>query len=166
MTTGLQLVIRRARPGDEADIHTAHMRSIREVCSKDHSQEEIRGWGFRPLNDRWFRLIREEFVWVAEAGGKIQGFGHLKIFEKDGVKKAHVFGLYLTPELIGLRVGHKIATLMLETAHELGVVSVSLKSTITAHDFYKRLGFVDTGEMLQIEINGSLVRCYPMEMRI
>jgi hypothetical protein len=37
--------IREAKPGDESLIHEAHMRSIREVCIKDHGEEEIHGWG-------------------------------------------------------------------------------------------------------------------------
>ncbi len=28
-------IIREAKPGDEAAIHEAHMRSIREICVKD-----------------------------------------------------------------------------------------------------------------------------------
>jgi len=45
--------IRPARSGDEPAIHEAHMRSVREVCVKDHGEEEIRGWGNRLLGDRW-----------------------------------------------------------------------------------------------------------------
>jgi hypothetical protein len=40
--------IRRAKPGDAKAIHEAHMKSIQEVCSKDHSFEEISAWGNRP----------------------------------------------------------------------------------------------------------------------
>ena len=35
------LIIRLARPGEEAQ---AHIRSIREICIKDHGEEEVRGW--------------------------------------------------------------------------------------------------------------------------
>ena len=45
-------IIRLARPGEEAQIHEAHMRSIREICIKDHGEEEVRGWGNRPLGNR------------------------------------------------------------------------------------------------------------------
>ena len=36
-------IIREARSGDEAGIHEAHMRSIREVFLKDHGLEEVIG---------------------------------------------------------------------------------------------------------------------------
>lgn len=101
--------IRRARPGDEAAIHEAHMRSIREICVKDHGEEEIRGWGYRQLGDRWVRAIQEDFVQVVELDGKIQGFGHLRVLEKEGAQVAHLHGLYLTPEVVGLGLGRKIA---------------------------------------------------------
>jgi hypothetical protein len=38
-------IIRKAKVGDESGIHEAHMRSIREICVKDHGEEEIKGWG-------------------------------------------------------------------------------------------------------------------------
>jgi len=35
--------IPKAKSGDERGIHEAHMRSIREVCSKVHNADEISG---------------------------------------------------------------------------------------------------------------------------
>jgi hypothetical protein len=61
-------LIRLARPGDEAAVHAAHMRSIREVCVKDHGEEEIRGWGFRDLGNRWVDAILRKEVWVSLDG--------------------------------------------------------------------------------------------------
>jgi hypothetical protein len=54
-----QLLIREARPGDESGMHEAQMRSIREVCIRDHGEEEVKGWGNRPLGDRWQKQVRE-----------------------------------------------------------------------------------------------------------
>jgi hypothetical protein len=45
-------IIRKAVPGEEQEIHKVHMRSIREVCVKDHGEEEIKGWGNRELGNR------------------------------------------------------------------------------------------------------------------
>jgi hypothetical protein len=40
--------------------------------------------------------------------------------------------------------------------------SISLDSSITANDFYKHLGFVDSAPMTFREIGGSRVTCFPM----
>ena len=66
-------IIRKARPGDEPAIHEAHMRSIREVCIKDHGKDEVKGWGNRTLGDRWTVAVRDSDVWVIEGGGEIRG---------------------------------------------------------------------------------------------
>ena len=37
-------IVRKGKHGDEDEIHTAHMKSIREVCSKDYAEEQINAW--------------------------------------------------------------------------------------------------------------------------
>lgn len=76
--------VRRARPEDARGIHEAHMRSIREVCSQDHTEEEIRGWGFRPYReDQRINAIVNQHVWVVENSGKIEGYGHLSLINEN-----------------------------------------------------------------------------------
>jgi hypothetical protein len=77
-------IIREARPGDEAGIHEAAMRSIREICVKDHGEEEVRGWGNRPLGNRWIGAILEGYVWVVEFENTIHGHGYITITEENG----------------------------------------------------------------------------------
>jgi predicted acetyltransferase len=160
-------VVRRAKAEDALAIHEAHMRSIQEVCSKDHSPEEISAWGNRTYNES-IRLdaINNDYVWVVEVRGEIQGFGHLKVFNKDNLSKGHIWGLYLTQNVLGFGIGKEIFDLMLVEANKLQAKILSLESSITAHDFYKKLGFRDVGSMKTLEINGQPVRCFPMEMRL
>ncbi|HEX4923417.1 MAG TPA: GNAT family N-acetyltransferase [Bdellovibrionales bacterium] len=142
------------------------MRSIREICVKDHGEEEVRGWGYRPLGDRWKQAIRDGYVWVVERDEKIEGHGYIRVFQKDGVPNAHIHGLYLTSAVLGQGLGLKLAHLMLDTARRSGVKLVTLESTLTAHQFYKKLGFRDTAGLQKMEIAGYSVRYYPMELRL
>jgi len=142
------------------------MRSIREICVKDHGEEEIKGWGFRELGNRWIRVIMEEFIWVVESGTHIYGFAYIRMFESDGKPHAHLHGLYLTPESAGHGIAKKMMKLMLDEARAHGAHAVTLESSITAHGFYKRHGFIDLGPMLKVEINGYPVSCYPMELQL
>ena len=159
-------IIRKACPGEESAIHEAHMRSIREVCVKDHGEDEISGWGNRPLGNRWTDAIRDQSVWVIEMNGKIYGQGFIRIFSENDENKAHIHGLYLTPEVLGRGLGQQLAHLMIEAARKAGVKRITLESTLTAHEFYKRLGFADTGPMGRQEIAGHQVRYYPMALSL
>ncbi len=158
--------IRKARPGDEAGIHEAHMRSIREICVKDHGEDEVRGWGNRPLNNRWTDTIQSGHVWVIEHEERICGQAYIRIFEENNQKLAHIMGLYITPEVSGKGLGYALAQNMIQAARDARVTQITLESTITAHRFYERLGFVDTGPMGKAEIGGGLVSHFPMKMQL
>jgi GNAT superfamily N-acetyltransferase len=160
-------LVRRARREDSKGIHEAHMRSILEICSKHHTKEEVAAWGGRPYReDQRHHAINNHLVWVAEQDEDIKGFGHFIIKEKDDQIHGHVLGLYLTPEVTGQGIGKKIFQLMLREAKCANVKSISLESTLTAHEFYKKLGFNDRGEEIKVEIGGVGIRCFPMDMLI
>lgn len=55
---------------------------------------------------------------------------------------------------------------MIAEARNQGVVEINLESTLTAHDFYKRMGFVDSGPQAILELGGSKVRYIPMKMKL
>lgn len=158
-------IVRRATIQDAEGIHLAHMKSIQEICSKDHSPEEIKAWGHRPYReDQRINSIKNDLVWVVEDKGLVQGYGHLKIFEKDGLKCGHIFGLYLTPQVLGKSLGKAIVDMMMQEVVVSNVKQVTLESTITAQEFYRKMGFVNNGPEITIEISGTPIRCYPMKM--
>ena len=161
-----KIQIRKAQFGDEKYIHEAHMRSIREICVKDHGQEEIRGWGYRPLDERWTEPIKTGNVWVVEKDQQIFGFGFIRFFESDGVFRAHLHALYLTPEVTGQGIGKSLADIMIKRAKDLKVKSITLESSITAHKFYLNLGFRDMEPKKQLNIGGFPVTCFPMAIEI
>lgn len=157
------VVIRRAQPGDEEGIHRAHMRSINEICVKEHG-DEVKGWGSRPLGERWKEAIVEGNVWVIEAQSQIKGLAYLRI-SSDNSKVAYLHALYLTPEVVGQGLADQLMRLMLKTAKNNGCEIIELESSITAHNFYKKYGFEDFGEMKYLKINGYPVTCYPMRLK-
>ena len=149
--------VRKAMPRDAEAIHRAHVKSI----------QEIPAWGHRPTReDQRVDSIKNDLVWVVEDNGSIEGYGHLKIFEKDGFKRGHIFWLYLTPKVIGKSLGEAIVDLMMEEINSAKVKKVSLEATFTAQSFYHKLGFVDTGPETTVEICGTRIRCYPMKMEL
>lgn len=160
-------VIRRARVEDAFGIHDAHMRSIREVCSRSHTPEEIAGWGNREFDrERRADVITNQRVWVAEDGDRVEGFAEVHFREFDGKLRAHLMGLYLTPKVVSQGFGSRLMDLVFEEAKAAGVSRLTLDSTLDAHEFYRRKGFRDAGEMRLTQIGGSFVRNYPMEILI
>lgn len=75
-------------------------------------------------------------------------------------------GLYLVPEANGKGCGRWIVQEMIAEAKRQNVFKVHLESTLTAHGFYKSMGFVNSAEMATIEIGGSKIRYIPMMMEL
>lgn len=159
--------VRRAIPKDAEAIHFAHMKSIQELCSKDYSPQQIQGWGNRPYReDQRVGSIKNSLIWVVEEKGVVEGYGHLKIFEKEGMKRGHILGLYLTPKVIGKSLAKAIVDLMMEELKAAKVEEVALEATVTARDFYRKAGFADAGPETMVEIGGISIQCYPMKMEL
>ena len=150
--------IRKAQSGEDEAIHSAHMRSIREVCVHDHGEEEIKGWGYRECGTRWTQAIQNGLVWVVEHEGQIEGVGNIQILGE----KAYVHSLYLTPAVIGQGYGRALMQILLDVARGAGVQKVELESSLTAHQFYLKAGFVDREPRTQVVVGGYPVTCIPM----
>ena len=160
-------IVRKAEIKDAKGIHDVHMRSICEQCSLDHSLEEIAVWGARPFNEKErINAIQNHHVWVVEEDSEILGFGHLMFSQREGKTYAHILGLYLTPEVSGIGIGGAIMRLMIAVAESANVQSIRLDSTLTARQFYRRVGFEEQSDVSTIEISGQPVRCVPMLMNL
>jgi dipeptidase E len=165
---GTSVLVRRAALRDIPAMHEAHMRSIREVCSREHTPEEIAGWGNRPLTEDFARrraeMLRSPKVhsYVVEAYGRILGSGLLRSGE-NSTEEAHIYGLYLLPEALGKGHGKTILSCMEAGAREDGAKFVTLESTLNARKFYESQGYQPTGEMITQSIGGSPVRAIPMK---
>ncbi|MCM2278911.1 MAG: GNAT family N-acetyltransferase [Oligoflexia bacterium] len=153
--------IRRATHQDAQAIIAAHVRSIREVCSKDYTLEQIEAWGgrnFRP--ERWCETIDKDFVWVIEVDDKVQGFGHLALQPGN---YAEIMGLYFAPEARGLGAGKKLCRIMKGEAAKHGTERLRLHSTITGKSFYEGCGFHRVEGECFVEMRGIRIPCFPME---
>ena len=157
-------LIRRAEVLDARSIHEAHMRSIRETCSAHYTPEEITAWAGREFNEtKRIDSIKNDFLWVVENQGTIEGFGHL-ILESE--KDAYIEALYFCLSVIGKGVGHRMLKLMEEVARDKKNNTITLNSTITSLPFYKIQGYREMGPQITVQINGAGIRCHPMEKKL
>jgi GNAT superfamily N-acetyltransferase len=135
--------IRRAEPEDAESVTALLVRSIREVCGPDYDNDEaiLTPWCANKTTENMRRGILNTInYWiVALDGEKIAGTA---LMELNG--EIHL--CYLLPEYLGRGIGKAMLNDMLEFARTSGLKKVTLGSTRTARDFYKRNGFIELGE--------------------
>ncbi len=155
--------IRKAEIKDAFAIHQAHMKSIQNICSRDYTVEEIKAWGHRSFNEeqRLF-AINNQIVYVATINENIEGYAHLKFYSDSESTRAHVMGLYLTPEANGKGIGTELLKTLVQEAKKHNVSEITLESTLTSRDFYLKNGFKEKGGIETIVINNQSIRCIPM----
>jgi GNAT superfamily N-acetyltransferase len=152
----MDFTIRAALPGDAAGACEVLRRSIQEICVADHRHDPaileawlrnktvatVRGWIEAPLG----------FTVVAEAGGRLVGVA------RTGGNNMVVL-CYAVPEVLHQGVGKAMLGALETEARTRGVSALELKSTQTAHAFYLRQGYRDTGA------NESMFGLTGIEMR-
>ncbi len=152
-------LIRRARYLDASGIIQAHIKSIRDICSKDYNEQQIRAWsGIDFKESIWQELMTTNHIWVIDDGKTIHGFCDLKI---DG-EEAEIKGLYLSPEISGRGYGKQMLNIVKKYCAKRNVTKIQLLSTITALNFYERQGFEKVGNLNKIKINNEEVECQNM----
>lgn len=153
--------IRKAEIKDMEAVNAAHRRSIREVCSKDYTSDQIEKWSDVTYSlDVWTNTVTNECCYVLEQDGEIYGFCHSKVHDE---KKGEIVGLYLTPEIIGKGYGRKIFDKCVNYIKDFNPKLIFINGTITAKGFYEAMGFQSKEEKL-INIRGANVTIHYMEM--
>ena len=157
----MSFIIRKAKHSDAEGIIDAHVNSIRTICAKDYTDEQIEAWTGRKFRaDLWCQTIDRDFVWVIVKESKILGFGHLALMDEE---IAEVLGLYFIPPAIGQGFGKLLFWEMLKVCEEKNLKRLILHATITAKPFYQKLGFYQSGGDDSIEMRGVAIPCFPME---
>jgi GNAT superfamily N-acetyltransferase len=127
--------IRSFRPGDGPAVSGIIVRCLREVNSRDYSADIIARMCAHFTDGRIEQLARDRQMFVAVAEHAVVG-----TVSRDGNK---VFTMFVEPTMIGRGVGrrlmHHIEAL---TANE-GYDYMETGASITAHEFYLRLGYCD-----------------------
>lgn len=138
----MEITIRTAAPGDASTACDVLRRSIVECCAEDHGND-------RAVLDAWLGNKNPQTVagWfasptncslVAEMDGKVVGVGL--------VTQAGKLSLcYVLPEALHLGAGKALLHGLEQQARQWGVTTIKVNSTVTAHDFYARNGYVHDG---------------------
>ena len=160
----MNYLIRRAKHSDAEGIISAHITSIRDICSRDYNEKEIKAWSGRNFKPHlWCQVMDRDFVWVIEVDGKVEGFGHFAVMDAES---GEVMGLYLTPVIQSQGGGRNLLNEMIKVARAQRLKRLSLYSTKTARKFYEAQGFFQSGGDTTIEMQGVPIECYPMQLDV
>lgn len=137
--------VRQAGIEDAAACSAVLCASIRELCTADHHGDEqaIVRW----LDNKTPETLRswiqnpESTIYVAEIDGHIVGVG--------GISGSEIALNYVAPNYRSVGVSTAMLKELERVLLDRGVRNAQLTSTATAHDFYRRAGWSDSGEPVE-----------------
>ncbi|MEV4134098.1 GNAT family N-acetyltransferase [Dactylosporangium sp. NPDC049742] len=126
--------IRRLQDVDAPAVAAIIERCLREVNSRDYPIEIIERMCGHFTEHRVRELATQREVYVAEADGIVG------TVSRDGNK---VYTMFVHPSVAGRGIGRQLMRHIEALAVADGYDHMETGASITAHDFYRRLGYVD-----------------------
>ncbi|MDN5274124.1 MAG: hypothetical protein JWP06_25 [Candidatus Saccharibacteria bacterium] len=130
--------IRLFRTTDANELSSVIIRCLREVNSKDYAADIIEKMCSYFTPEIIAKLAHERQMFVAEQNGQPVG-----TVSRDGNK---VFTMFVNPDDAGQGIGTKLMGYIEHLVVEEGFKYIETGASITAHDFYHKLGYVDVRE--------------------
>ncbi len=100
-----------------------------------------------------------DLIWVVEKDNIVEGFSHLAMMSEVS---AEILGLYLSQKMIGQGAGRELFLLMQAEALNQGIQQIELLATLTAKDFYQKMGCQEISGLTSLMFGGVPIRCVPM----
>jgi len=151
----MSILVREATRSDVPAMSRVLTASIVELCAADHHGDPtiIAGWtrNKTPVEVAKFFDNPDLTLFLAEYLGEVAAVGGV---DRDGGIRLN----YVAPEHRFQGVSKALLAAMEAAIRERGLATAHLHSTRTAHDFYRRAGWQDDGE---IDTSGR-VPGYPM----
>jgi len=149
----------RARSAVHADcqaIWRVHSSSIRDVCARVYSADQIEDWAGSLAPVRYQRVIDELVVVVAEDDLGVVGFGQLD------PARCLVQAVYVRPDRLRAGVGTALLQGLEQRARASGCRRLWLMSTLNAVPFYQAAGFERLRDAMHELPEGTRLPCVEM----
>ncbi len=141
----MDIYIDQASPEDAERLSALIRRTLRECNLSDYSEEEIGRLCDLYSPDGISSVISSRQFYIAEAEGSAAGCAALEV-NKDEPAAAWITAVFVDPVYQKKGLGKVLMDLLESSAISQGVSILKLGSSITAHDFYLKLGFKDISE--------------------
>jgi putative acetyltransferase len=152
-------IIRRATPADAEQITPVHVASIRTLCAKDYTPEQIDAWaGWKSPDKYRAAMAAGEVFFVAEVDGRVVGFA---VLHGDEVK-----AVYIHPDYVGSGLGRRLLDAVEAEARTRGVELLQLTSTLTSVGFYKACGYTRGDDHEHRVTGGVMLTCVKFTKRL
>ncbi len=148
------VTVRRAREADAPEMSRILIASITELCAADHHRDPtvIAAWTANKSVEGVRALLAtvDSELYVADRDGAVLAVGAIQ---------GDMVGLnYVDPQHRRAGVSRALMAGLEAVLRDRGVGVARLKSTETAHDFYRAIGWSDAGPAAQ----GRFISAYPM----
>lgn len=162
--------IRKALPGDAAEIYRVHTAAIQKKCASHYTDEQVENWVGRQEQAHYVPFIEKGEIIVAESGtdGKVLGFGQaipdtILHQEGDPVNDAvQIRGLFVDPSCGSRGIGSALMQHMEEAAAREGAKTLTVHSSLNAVDFYRKCGFTPLEVLSHLVSRGGCLQCMKM----
>ncbi|MBN8740967.1 MAG: hypothetical protein BGP24_20600 [Lysobacterales bacterium 69-70] len=130
------ITIRPAKPDEISALHSLRNRSAAVGCAACYSAADLDAWLSGPLPAGFARLIEAGTVFVAEADGRLLGYGALDLPARL------VEAIFVDPAAFGRGAGRALLQAVETRAVEEGLDELSVSSSLNAEAFYAAAGYV------------------------
>jgi len=146
--------IRKFRKEDARKVSFLIRRCLREVNSKDYPKSTIRFLESHNSSNKLVENSKEKQMYVAAEGDNILGTASLK----DDL----ILTVYVNPKFHGRGIGRKLMEKVESLAKKKGFKSVILPSSLTAVDFYRKVGYRKIKEKVEDNIGKVIIMKKPL----
>lgn len=158
--------VRRARPADADGILAAHLDSIRSIGPGFYDAETVRAWGAHLTAALYASaMARGDEMFVAIRGNRdanvVLGFSSHRV---DG--RVHRTAVYIRGAAARQGVGSALFRAAEAAAIAAGATSLEIDASLAAVDFYKTLGFEETGRGTHTLSSGCSMACVFMRKNL
>ena len=137
--------IRRFQDTDAEQISLLVRRNLLEVNTRDYPIDEMRKLADEYRADKIRSIASNAHMYVACEGGNIIGTGSISSFWGSETESV-LLTIFVLPELHGTGVGRSIVAVLERDAYFLRASRVEVPSSITACQFYEKMGYRYKGD--------------------
>nr|ADQ54418.1 GNAT family acetyltransferase [uncultured marine crenarchaeote E37-7F] len=125
--------IRKFKQEDARKVSYLIRKTLREVNSKDYPQNQIKFMCENHSSKRIVEKASNRLMYVAVEGERILG--------TVGLKDTFITTLFVNPKFHNRGIGTELMNHVESTARKKGYICVSVPSSVTAYDFYRKRGY-------------------------
>lgn len=133
-------MIRKFREEDAGQVSRLIKRTLYEVNAKDYEEKYLKDENIALTAEALIERAKNNSYYVCEEDGKIVGVGGIGTY-LGRVDESYIMTVFVLPEYIGKGFGRKILEALEKDEYFLRAKRVEVASSITALNFYRRLGY-------------------------